>query len=65
MVTDEDRNMICYFIRVMGDINRWSSWKIRKKDIAKEYPELIVALDNLIIAKRTLDTIIDKIGSEI
>ncbi len=65
MVTDADKSMICYFIQEKGDINRWSSWEERKADIGAEYPELIAALNNLIIAKRTLNAIVLKISSEI
>ena len=64
MVTDIDRNMISYFIKEKGDITRWSSWEKRKKDIGSEYPELIAALNNLTIAERTLNAIVEKIANE-
>jgi hypothetical protein len=57
MVTELDKNMIDYFLNEMGDIERWSSWDDRKPDIAAEYPELIAALDQLKIAKRTLSAV--------
>ena len=34
-VTEEDQNMIVYFIREKGDIERWSQWEERKPIIAK------------------------------
>jgi hypothetical protein len=61
MVTENDKNMICYFIRERGDIARWSDWEKRKAAIEEEYPELIIALDNLMIAERTLKAIVEKI----
>lgn len=65
MVTENDKNMICYHILQRGDITRWSGWKKRKKDIADEYPELMMALTNLKIAQITLDAIVEKIGNEL
>ncbi len=64
MVTDDDKRMICHFIREKGDITRWTDWEERKADIGVEYPELIAALDNLIIAERTLNAIVLKISDE-
>ena len=65
MVTDEDKNMICYFLTEKGDITRWCHWEKRKADIKEEYPELIAALTGLIIAEKTLDAIVEKISNEI
>lgn len=65
MITDTDRNMICYFIKEKGDITRWSNWLERKADIEAEYPELIVALASLTIAERTLRAIVESISENI
>jgi len=65
MITDSDKNMICYFIQEKGDITRWCDWEKRKTDIAIERPELIAAINNLEIAKRTLSAIVENIGNEI
>jgi len=56
--------MICYFLKEKGDITRWGEWEERKADIEKEYPELIDALNRLIIAERTLKAIVDMIGND-
>ncbi len=64
MLTEEDRNMICYFIQEKGDIARWCDWEERRDIIAAEYPELIAALTSLKIAERTLDAIVERIGNE-
>jgi len=57
MVTEDDINMIGYFLNETGDIERWSRWEERKGDIDAQYPELVAALKNLKIAKRTLEII--------
>ncbi len=64
-VTDDDRNMIAYFLQEKGDIERWSGWEDRKADIGRVYPELIDALDRLKIAERTLDAVVDRIAQEV
>jgi len=51
-------------LKEKGDITRWGEWEERKADIEKEYPELIDALNRLIIAERTLKAIVDMIGND-
>lgn len=58
-VTEEDVNMVTYFILERGDITRWSSWEKRKAEIAEEYPELIAALYTVDIAERTLKAVVN------
>jgi hypothetical protein len=61
-VTDDDITMIQYFFYDKGDITRWSQWEERKPIIAKEYPEIIQAMDNLNIAERTLRAVINQLS---
>ncbi len=65
MITDTDKRMICYFIKEKGDITRWSSWEDRKADIEAEYPELIAALEQLLVAERILDLVVEKIAESV
>jgi len=60
-VTEEDRNMVVYFIQEKGDVTRWVQWEKRKGVIGKEYPELIAALDAQIVADRTLKAVVHSI----
>jgi hypothetical protein len=64
MVTEDDINMIDYFINQKGDITRWCHWEKRKEEIEKEYPELIAALNNLTIAERTLNAVVKNITNQ-
>ena len=57
-VTEDDLNMIAYFILERGNITRWSQWEERKPVIAKEFPELLAALDALTVAERTVRAIV-------
>jgi hypothetical protein len=59
-ITDEDINLLQYF-HAKGDLTRWGSWAARKPVIAKKYPELIAAMDALVVAKRTLDAIVESL----
>jgi len=61
MVTEDDKNMIDYFLNEKGDIERWSSWEDRKADIKAEYPELIYALNQVKIANRVLSAIVKNV----
>lgn len=64
-LTEEDKNMIVYFIKEKGDITRWCSWESKKQEIEEEFPELINALKQLEIAERTLNAIVNAIEETI
>ena len=64
MVTEEDRRNLNYFYFEKDDITRWAYWDERKADFREEYPELIAAMDNLVIAQRTLTAVVEKIIGE-
>lgn len=59
-MTQDDLNMIAYFILERGDITRWSQWEERKPVIVKEFPELLAALDALTVAEQTVRSIVQK-----
>ncbi len=63
-LTDEDKDMIVYFHEHKGDLSRWCGWNGARERIKAEYPELIAAWDNFIVASRTLDAIVEKIKNE-
>ena len=60
-ITDEDRRMINYFIRVKGDITRWCDWD-EKQDA---YPDLIASIERLSSEELTLYAILFRIESDI
>lgn len=60
-VTIHDIEMVTYFLQDKGDVTRWVDWEKRKSVIAKEFPELIGAMDVLAVSERTLDTIVSRI----
>lgn len=64
-ITQEDINMICYFLKEKSDITRWSEWKTRKEIITNEFPELVEAINNLEIDEKTLNRIVDNISDKI
>ena len=61
---DEIRNMLDYFHTEKGDIERWGSWEDNKAAISERYPELIPAMERIVIAERTLDAVISKIVND-
>lgn len=61
MITDEDVRSIKYYITQGGDIENWSGWEDKKKEISKKYPELIQALKNVQIAEYTLRAVAEYI----
>jgi hypothetical protein len=64
-ITDEDRRMINYFIRVTGDITRWSSWEEKREAVKEAYPELIESIARVEAEEETLYAILYKIECEI
>ena len=63
-LTNDDLNMIVYFHREKGDLTRWCDWENKKDQIKVEFPELIAAHDNLIVAKRTINAIVENISND-
>lgn len=62
-LTEDDKNMIEYFVFEKGDIERWVSWEKRKPVIERELPHLIAAIKNLEIAEKTLKAIVRDINA--
>jgi len=62
MLTKDDKNMVCYFLKVKGDITRWCDWENKKDEIFKEYPDLEVAFRCVEIANDHVTNIIEKIS---
>ena len=61
VLTDDDKNMINYFITERNDITRWCHWEKKKAEVEAELPELIDALKRLEIAEKTLDAVVKSI----
>ena len=53
-MTNEDINMMLYFIEEKGDITRWSSYPEHKAEIAERYPDLVIALAEIDQGKKHL-----------
>ena len=57
-LTEEEHNSIVYFHESYGDITRWVGWEETKGKIEKLYPELIDAMNRVVVSERTLDAVI-------
>ncbi len=57
-LTDEDLASIRYFWFGKGDIERWSGWSSARPAVAREYPEIIKALEDYKTSIRTLNAVI-------
>lgn len=64
-ITDDDRLMIVYFIRVKNDITRWASWEEKREAVKEAYPELIESIARVEAEEKTLYAILYKIECEI
>jgi len=60
-ITQEDLNMVKYYIEEKGDVTRWSGWEEKKDAIQSFYPELHHALHNLAKAELDLKYTLDRI----
>lgn len=60
-LSESDKEMISYFWEECGDLKRWSAWQEKLPAIKEEYPELVAAVENLEIAKRTISAIVKSI----
>jgi len=60
MITQDDRNMVVYFMTEKGDITRWCAWEEKKEEIFKEFPQLEKALKDVTLAEDYLQFVIDK-----
>lgn len=57
-LTDDDLHDLQYAFEEKDDITYCETWETQQDQIKAEYPELIVAVNNLDIAKRTLAAIV-------
>ncbi len=64
-LSSTDYAMIRYFILVKGDITRWVYWNEKKALVQKLHPELIVALEQKIVADRTIKAIVESLPDDI
>jgi len=60
-LTDDDKNMVDYFWKEKGDIERWVSWEERKSEIAKECPALVKAWEDYKAAEAILNIVVDSL----
>jgi len=58
-ITEEDINLIKYFIKHKGDINCWIDWEEKRDAIAKLYPELTDALQQVSRANDYLEMVLN------
>ena len=63
-VVESDILSILYFLEEVGNIERWTGWEERKDVIQKEIPELIKCLDELALAKRMLQLVLDSLKNK-
>lgn len=57
-LTDEDKNMIVYFIKEKGDLKRWGDYEEKKDQIKEEFPSLIKAIEDIEHAENVLDLVV-------
>jgi len=62
-ITQSDIRMIDYFMQEKGDIERWSSWNDRKQYILQEFPELENAMQQVKVAHKFQDLVVESIIS--
>ena len=60
-ITENDVEMVKYFILEKGDITRWSSWEERKLTIAAAYPELMFSLHAAEMSQRNLRHVVENL----
>lgn len=65
MITQEDIGMFYYFYVEKGDITRWCHWEQKRDAFAKEFPELIAAMNAVTVAQITVTHIINLINDKI
>lgn len=63
-ITEEDRQMVLYFIQEKGDITRWSDWESRRGVIFRAYPALKTALDYLAVSETMMDNVLNRIEED-
>ncbi len=61
-LTQDDKDMITYFLTEKGNVERWTGWEKVKPDVEKELPELMHALKQLEIAEKILQAVIESIN---
>lgn len=57
-MSEDEKATIKYFWTEKGDVTRWCEWDEHKEEIRKTNPELVAAVDNLVVAKLTLTAIV-------
>jgi len=60
-LTKDNLSAIVYFHQRKGDITKWAGWEEAKPKVEKEFPELIVSMNNLKVAKIAIDQVIKNI----
>ena len=63
-MTANDYNMLSFFHKEKGNLNRWSRLQDRMPIIKKFHPELAHAIEQVAISQKTLDALIDKVTEE-
>lgn len=58
-LTQDDLNMVIYFHESYGDITRWIKWEERKPIVQRVHPELIKAMEDVKVAHRILNAVVD------
>jgi hypothetical protein len=61
MITDGDLNLIKYFWREKGDIERWCDFKEKKEELRIMFPSLIRAWEDYKHAEVTLNALVDSL----
>jgi len=64
MLTEQDKDMIVYFIQERGDIERWTGWEDVKEQAYEEYPDLLFALNRTKLAEKLLNAAVKRIRDE-
>ena len=63
-LTHQDINFVLYFHKERGDLSSGSYWDDKKEDFQKELPELVKAFNDVLIANKILDAVVDKLDPD-
>ena len=59
MITQGDLDSVRYFWKEFSDIERWALWRKKLPELTAEYPLLVKAWNEYLMARQLLDIVVD------